>query len=97
MVCDACKKETYWKDSEYGGPQAEKIAAVSKSNQRRHNRISLRLPIRVRVKSFDTRFEDVTSTVNVSQSGVYFKGPSPYASGLIARVCMNYSVKESSG
>jgi hypothetical protein len=59
--------------------------------QRAHNRVPLRLPIRIRVSGMGLRFEEVTSTINVSRTGVYFESTGPYSKGLTAYIAVNFS------
>ena len=59
--------------------------------QRQYDRVPLRLPLRVRVSGMGLRFEEVTSTINVSRSGVYFESNRPYSKGLTAYVAVNFS------
>ena len=60
------------------------------ASQRRNKRVALQLPMRVRVNAYDLHFEEVTKTVNVSRSGVYFISSSPYEEGTLAYVSLNY-------
>ncbi len=59
--------------------------------QRDHDRVPLRLTIRVRVNARGLRFEEETITVNVSRDGVYFRSHHPYEKGMPAYVSLNYS------
>ncbi len=61
------------------------------SSRRKHERASLRLPIRIRVNSLSLEFSEVTTTLNVSRTGVYFQSAQPYTEGLRVRVTLNYS------
>ena len=62
--------------------------------QRNHHRVPLRLPIRVRVKSFNLQFEEVTNTINVCRTGVFFYSPNPYSKGVRALVTLHYVPNE---
>ncbi|MBI4443812.1 MAG: PilZ domain-containing protein [Acidobacteria bacterium] len=62
--------------------------------QRNHHRVPLRLPIRVRVKSFNLQFEEVTSTINVCRTGVFFYSSHPYSKGVRAFVTLHYVPNE---
>ncbi|MBI2815908.1 MAG: PilZ domain-containing protein [Acidobacteria bacterium] len=61
------------------------------SFQRGHDRVPLRLPIRVRVNSRGAYFEEQNTTLNVSRHGVYFRSRLPYEKGLLAYLILNYS------
>lgn len=73
--------------------QPERRASVDRrqSPQRTHFRVPLRLPIRIRVSSFNLRFEEVASTINVCRTGVLFHSARPYSKGTLAYVILNYS------
>jgi hypothetical protein len=59
--------------------------------QRGHDRVPLRLPIRVRVNGKGAHFEEQTLTLNVSRHGVYFRSRMPYEKGIAAYLVLNYS------
>ena len=58
---------------------------------RNHGRVPLRLPVMVRVSNGALRFEEVTETLNVSRTGVYFQTARPYEKGTPVQVTLNYS------
>ncbi len=66
------------------------------SVQRNHHRVPLHLPIRVRVSTLNTRFEEQTNTINVCRTGVFFQSSRPYAKGLLTFVTLNYSALDPS-
>ena len=53
-------------------------------------RVALELPVRVRGLGLDV-IEEVTTTSNVSKTGLYFMSDKPYQVGQELRVAMNYS------
>lgn len=59
--------------------------------QRGHDRVPLRLPLRVRVNFKTAYFEEQNTTLNVSRHGVYFRSRLPYEKGFPAFVVLNYS------
>ena len=62
--------------------------------RRSHRRVSLQLPVRLRVSSNGAQFEEVTRTVNVCRNGIYIQTEQPYSKGLPAYVALNYSPRE---
>ena len=46
--------------------------------RRSHRRVSLQLPVRLRVSSNGAQFEEVTRTVNVSRHGIYIQTEQPH-------------------
>ena len=72
--------------------QTERRTGVDRRQevQRNHHRLPLQLPIRVRVQSFNLQFEEVTNTVNVCRTGVFFYSPRPYSKGVRAFITLNY-------
>ena len=71
--------------------ERRKNAERRQSLKRTNDRVPLQLPIRVRAKIDDVQYEELTNTINVSQSGVYFASTKPYRKGISALVCLNYS------
>ena len=72
-----------------------RISSDRRSRSRRaQRRVALQVPVRVRVISSASQFEDVTRTVNVSRSGIYIQSERPYTKGLPIYVAMNYSARE---
>jgi hypothetical protein len=59
-------------------------------SSRRHHRVSLRLPVRVRVDSTEMRFSEVSKTINVSRSGMLFKSERPFQNGISVFVAFPY-------
>ncbi|OFV99963.1 MAG: hypothetical protein A3F68_01400 [Acidobacteria bacterium RIFCSPLOWO2_12_FULL_54_10] len=78
--------------------QPEHRASVDRRQtpQRGHYRVPLRLPIRIRVSSFNVQFEEVASTVNVCRTGILFHSTRPYSKGILAYVTLNYSPSDPS-
>lgn len=64
-------------------------------SRRGQRRVALQLPVRVRVNSLGTQFEEVARTLNVCRNGVYFQTERPYATGLPAYIALNYSARTS--
>lgn len=58
---------------------------------RQNGRVPLRILVRVRVQGGGFHFDEVTETINVSRTGLYFKSSRPYQKGLNARVTLHYS------
>ena len=72
-----------------------RVAADRRGRARRTNRrVALQTPVRVRVISAASQFEEITRTVNVSRNGLYFQSDRPYAKGIPVCVAMNYSSRE---
>jgi hypothetical protein len=72
-----------------------RTSAERRSISRRHTRrVALQLPVRLRVNSTNTRFEEVTRTVNTCKTGIYFHSEQPYAKGASALVAMNFNPRE---
>jgi hypothetical protein len=65
-------------------------------SRRANRRVALQVPVRVRVMSAGSQFEEVTRTVNVCRNGLYIQSERQYAKGLPIYVAMNYSAKEPS-
>jgi hypothetical protein len=61
------------------------------ASRRKSERASLRLPLRIRVDTINLEFSEITTTLNVSRSGIYFQSNKPYTEGLRVRVTLNYS------
>lgn len=76
--------------------QAERrIAADRRHRMRRgQRRVALQVPVRLRVSSPASQFEEITRTVNVCRNGIYIQSERPYAKGAALYVAMNYSPKE---
>ena len=62
--------------------------------RRNQRRVSLQVPVRLRVSSPSAQFEEVTRTVNVCRSGIYIQTERPYSKGLPLYVAMNYSLRD---
>jgi hypothetical protein len=72
-----------------------RVASDRRGRTRRTNkRVALQTPVRVRVISAASQFEEVTRTMNVSRNGLYFQSDRPYTKGLPIYVAMNYSPRE---
>ncbi|MBI3934832.1 MAG: PilZ domain-containing protein [Acidobacteria bacterium] len=63
-------------------------------SRRAQRRVALQVPVRVRLNSPASQFEEVTRTVNVCRNGIYIQSERPYARGSPIYVAMNYSPKE---
>lgn len=59
--------------------------------RRTNRRVALQMPVRIRVSTQASQFEEVTRTVNVSRNGIYFQTERPYTMGLPTHVALNYS------
>jgi hypothetical protein len=62
--------------------------------RRIQRRVGLQVPVRVRVMSSASQFEEVTRTVNVCRNGLYIQSERPFDPGLPVYVAMNYSPKD---
>jgi hypothetical protein len=62
--------------------------------RRAQRRVALQVPVRLRVSSPASQFEEVTRTVNVCRNGIYIQSERPYLKGVPLYVAMNYSPKE---
>jgi hypothetical protein len=72
-----------------------RVATDRRGRARRSNRrVALQTPVRVRVISAASQFEEITRTMNVSRNGLYFQSERPYTKGLPIYVAMNYSSRE---
>jgi hypothetical protein len=72
-----------------------RVATDRRGRARRTNRrVALQTPVRVRVISAASQFEEITRTINVSRNGLYFQSERPYTKGLPIYVAMNYSSRE---
>jgi hypothetical protein len=76
--------------------QTERRVAVDRRNRARRaqRRVALQVPVRVRVNSPASQFEEVTRTVNVCRNGIYIQSERPYSKGAPIYVAMNYSQRE---
>ena len=76
--------------------QAERrIAAERRHRARRaQRRVALQVPVRLRVNSPASQFEEVTRTVNVCRNGIYIQSEQLYAKGAPIYVAMNYSPQQ---
>jgi PilZ domain len=63
-------------------------------SRRTQRRVALQVPVRLRVISAASQFEEITRTMNVSRSGIYIQSERPYTKGLPIYVAMNYSARE---
>jgi len=72
-----------------------RIAADRRSRTRRvQSRVALQIPVRLRLSTADSQFEEVTKTVNVCRNGIYIQSERPYGKGSPVYVAMNYSPRE---
>jgi hypothetical protein len=72
-----------------------RIAADRRGRARRlQRRVALQVPVRVRLNTAGSQFEEVTKTVNVSRNGIYIQSERPYGKGSPVYVAMNYSTRE---
>lgn len=104
LRCDACRKTTIWIEAahepaaEHAPARAEPAAGESPPhpppvpprtrNERKHPRISTRMPVGIRQAAFD---EDVATTVNISRGGVCFKSRRRYHTGSYIQIAVPYS------
>jgi hypothetical protein len=63
-------------------------------SRRAQRRVALHVPVRLRVSSTASQFEEVTRTVNVCRNGIYIQTERPYSKGSPIYVAMNYSAGE---
>jgi hypothetical protein len=64
--------------------------------RRAQRRVALQVPVRLRVNSPASQFEELTKTVNVCRNGIYIQSERPYAKGAPIFVAMNYSPRQPS-
>ena len=75
-------------------PERRKGADRRGGVRRTERRVALQLPVRLRVNANGAQFEEVTRTVNVGRSGIYFQTERPYSKGLSTFVALHYSPSE---
>ncbi|MBI2820324.1 MAG: hypothetical protein HYX73_10120 [Acidobacteria bacterium] len=76
--------------------QAERRIGTDRRHRARRTqrRVALQVPVRLRVNSPASQFEEITRTVNVCRNGIYIQSERPYTRGAPLYVAMNYSPKE---
>jgi hypothetical protein len=62
--------------------------------RRGQRRVALQVPVRVRLVSNVSQFEEITKTVNVCRNGIYIQTERPFLRGAPVYVAMNYSQRE---
>jgi len=76
--------------------QAERRTAADRRHRARRaqRRVALQVPVRLRVNSPASQFEEETRTVNVCRNGIYIQSERPYSKGAPLLVAMNYSPRQ---
>lgn len=60
-------------------------------SRRKHERVSLQMSLRIRANTSAARFSEVSKSINVSRTGIFFRSTFPYQPGLKVFVTLSYS------